>query len=272
MRNELLTRVTASDREFSRRLETLLPPGAAVFQLPVVSFPEAPSVHQMIDYEQFRPYLWTDSLRFSYGTHKGREREEWQLRASGLEPGALNEYLGAHGFDAIVINRRGYEDRAQALESKLGAAEGPLVESSERDLVAYRVKKTASKRPKTYSTVALAEGFPWGWENNSEARWAWSNGRARLRFVRPTTSGRRYQIRLSVETLIERDLMVRIGDEMLASVNLVPGRGVTVAVDWVARGGERYLDLDTDRAAERPSNGDSRLLGFRIMNPVIEER
>jgi hypothetical protein len=77
---------------------------------------------------------------------------------------------------------------------------------------------------------------------------------------------------MSVETLVERELVVRIGDQVLASVELVPGKGASVAIDWVAREGEKHLVLDTNRAAERPSNGDSRLLGFRVIDPVVEER
>ena len=54
-----------------------LPPGAMVFQLPVMAFPEVAPAHNLGDYEHFRPYLATRALRFSYGMLKGRSRHRW---------------------------------------------------------------------------------------------------------------------------------------------------------------------------------------------------
>ena len=74
----------------------------------------------MQDYEHFRPFLWTRTLRFSYGTDKGREREGWQRHVwERLMPKEMVAYLEGHGFDAIMINRRGFADNARSLESGL---------------------------------------------------------------------------------------------------------------------------------------------------------
>ena len=66
----------------------------------------------MADYEPFRPYLHTTSLRYSYGTNKGRVRRG--LAGSGdrlASAGACCAALEAAGFGAVIVNRKGYEDR-----------------------------------------------------------------------------------------------------------------------------------------------------------------
>lgn len=138
----IIARTVHSDQRFAHTLERRLPEGAAIFQLPIMGFPEAEAIVNMTDYEHFRPYLWTESLRYSYGTHKGRPREDWQTLAAGLPPAQMVEYVAEKGFRALYINRKGFADRAAALEAelkKLGLAE--LVTSPDHDLVAYRIPR-----------------------------------------------------------------------------------------------------------------------------------
>jgi phosphoglycerol transferase len=140
-----ISETMASDRRFGRDLERALKRRAAVFMLPVMEFPESSPIVDMADYEPMRLFLWTRSLRFSYGNHKGRPRERWQRQAAGLAPSDMVTYLGQHGFDALLINRRGFADRAQGLESRLSHLrkhESPL-----GDLVAYELKRTGSALP-----------------------------------------------------------------------------------------------------------------------------
>ncbi len=70
-----MTAKVMADRALASELDSRLPQGAAVFQLPVMEFPESPPIASMYDYEPFRPYLWSKTLRFSYGAHKGAERQ-----------------------------------------------------------------------------------------------------------------------------------------------------------------------------------------------------
>ena len=64
------------DEKFVRDMENILPPGAMIFQLPVMDFPEAP-LRTESSYDHLRPYLFTRQLRFSFGSMKGRLREQW---------------------------------------------------------------------------------------------------------------------------------------------------------------------------------------------------
>src|SRR5262249_2167724 len=67
-----------SDDDFIRKLQSSLPAGAMVFQLPAVPFPENPRVGKMFDYDHARGYLHSQTLRWSYGAVKGRASEVWQ--------------------------------------------------------------------------------------------------------------------------------------------------------------------------------------------------
>jgi hypothetical protein len=108
-----------SDRALGRELESALPHGAMIFQLPVVGFPEVTPPNRLADYELFRPFLHTDTLRFSYGAAKFRARSRWQRDLENAPAGALVKRLEAWGFAALYINRKGYEDRAERLLKEL---------------------------------------------------------------------------------------------------------------------------------------------------------
>jgi hypothetical protein len=134
----------ASDAMLVRSLETALPAGAMLFQLPVVDFPEGPRIHRATDYEHLRPYLHASQLRFSYGSDKGGAREAWQRRAEALEPEALADGLERIGFSGLLINRKAYEDGAAALRARLAASgRQEAWESPDHDFLVIRLTPAA---------------------------------------------------------------------------------------------------------------------------------
>jgi hypothetical protein len=115
-----------SDRGFVEDVERLMPQGAMVFQLPIVSYPEQPPVVRMHDYALFRGYLHSDTLRWSYGAMRGRP-EDWTRELAGRPLEDVMRQVAAAGFSGIYIDREGFEDRAHELEVHLTAALGPAV-------------------------------------------------------------------------------------------------------------------------------------------------
>lgn len=95
-----------SDRRFTEAMERDLPENAMVFQLPIMDYPENANKH-VLSYEHFRPYLFSRTLRFSFGGEKGRPFADWQHDLDGLAPAQLVAKLEQYGFSAIYINRRG---------------------------------------------------------------------------------------------------------------------------------------------------------------------
>ena len=107
-----------ADREFAAAIEKALPTGAMVFQIPVMEFPESP-VPGVASYAHFRPYLYSKALRFSFGTMKGRERDQWQHQMAALPLKKQVQEIKDRGFAAIYLNRNGLPDRGKALEETL---------------------------------------------------------------------------------------------------------------------------------------------------------
>ncbi len=111
-------------KAFGSGLERRLPPGSSLFQLPVVPFPEWPDVNGMLDYDEFLPYLWSDGLRWSYGSIKGRPEADWQARVDSDDPSSDLPGLVGLGFAGIVVDTAGYADDGAAISAKLDAALG----------------------------------------------------------------------------------------------------------------------------------------------------
>ena len=134
----------ASDRAFTIELEKALRPGSMVFQLPVMSFPEAQPIEKMTDYDHLRPYLHSSTLRYSYGTIRGRGNDRWQLPLSRLPASEMVSTLERFGFAAVYINRQGYADRGASLVAALAAAgRDEVIESPAGDLVGVILRPAA---------------------------------------------------------------------------------------------------------------------------------
>ncbi|HUF80600.1 MAG TPA: sugar translocase, partial [Burkholderiales bacterium] len=135
-----------ADRRFVREVEGLLPRGALVYQLPYHPYPEAGPRHALKDYGLFRGYLHSESLRWSYGSMKGREADAW-LRSIAALP--LDRHLGAvagKGYEAVYVDRRGFADRGAQLESGLKSVLGPpAVVSADGHLAVYRIDAAKSR-------------------------------------------------------------------------------------------------------------------------------
>lgn len=124
-----------ADRTYFEQVERRLGSDAAVFQLPAVWYPEHPPVNGMGDYEEFKPYLFTRSLKFSYGVAQGRAGYAWISTVAGLPAADLIERTHDFGFSAILIDARAYADDALGkLTGALDAAlpQPPLVSADRR--------------------------------------------------------------------------------------------------------------------------------------------
>jgi hypothetical protein len=146
---------------FSRGIETTVGHGCSVFQLPVVQFPENPAVHDMADYAQFRPYLTSSTLRWSYGGFRGTSLADWQLALPQASTGGLVDDVVAAGFCAVEVDRAGFSDHGTRLRAELTALLGPPI-SSTRDgrLLAWDLspaRKTLTSRIDASQVKAMGD-------------------------------------------------------------------------------------------------------------------
>jgi hypothetical protein len=114
---DALERAWDSDESFMRDIERELGAGAAVFQMPYVFFPEAGMIVGTGPYDQVRGWLHADSLRWSWGSVRGREGD-WQGALVRLPVPEALDALTAVGFSGLMIDRAGYDDHAAGIEAE----------------------------------------------------------------------------------------------------------------------------------------------------------
>lgn len=252
----------SSDREIIATVEAQLPPGATLFQMPVVDFPEVGPLVGMGDYEHFRPYLYSKTLRYSYGSVKGRSREAWQKEAATLPAPRMVAMLERYGFDAIWINRKGYADGAAALINDLRSAGRANVLGENPDYLCLALQP--AREPE------LPPEFARGWhrlEIGGDQDWRWSSGAAEMVLYGPESAAKQVRLVFQITTVQPRRLKIVAANETLAEMTLAPDqppRPIELAL--VLQPGANHVRLETEVPGELPANGDPRTLAFCIRN------
>ena len=121
-----------SDADFFSAVEQQLPPGAAVYELPYLPWPEGGTTAGVVDQDLWRGFLHSNALRWSFGGMRGRDAD-WQEYTTRQPVPAMVDALTAAGFDGIQLDRQGYADRS--LETEIATALGgeqPLVSADGR--------------------------------------------------------------------------------------------------------------------------------------------
>ncbi|MDP2183254.1 MAG: hypothetical protein Q8K99_11885 [Actinomycetota bacterium] len=125
-----------NDDAFVAAVEASVPPGSMIFQLPYVPFPESPPVGGMPDYEHFKAYIHSKTLRWSYGAMRGRESDIWQRQVSSLPAAEFLAQIEARGFAGVWVDRRGGGANEPGMQAALGV---PPIQSADGQLAFYRI-------------------------------------------------------------------------------------------------------------------------------------
>lgn len=262
-----VAQTVVSDHKFVDELETKLPRGSAVFQLPVSDYPEVDAVNDMKDYEHFRPYLYSKTLRFSYGSDKGRTRERWQREAEQLGPPGLIPLLERYGFSAVLLNKKAYVDRATSLVQAFRTAGRGNILAESRDFIAIEVK--AARQP------ILPPEFDSHWfplEAGPHENWRWSDGDATIILHNNESSARQVQIKFALVVSHSQQVAIVAPSGQLYAASLAPGDPPhPVQLAFSIPPGSTALRFDTDRSGQLPGNDDPRKLAFSVRNFTIEK-
>lgn len=264
-----------SDAAFFDSVEEELGPGSAVFQLPYAPFPEWWPTSGMQPFDNFRGYLHTSDLRWSFGATYARP-EDWQ-------PGVIDEStrqvlprISAAGFDGLVIDRRGYADDGAEIESAISGEVGaePRVAADGRfaffDLRRYGEELEASPaqleslRSATLSPLVTQAGA-------GLTRWTPPNGNyspnfrmdgttAQLGLVNPSDSAREATLKLTLPQ--EAGSALEVGLPTGEAARLQPGRSLREAVSLAP--GTTLVEL---RASGEAGPG---LIGVRLYDAGVE--
>jgi phosphoglycerol transferase len=195
-------RLFYEDQFFISQLESRLPAGTMVFQLPHTVFPFDYGRERMLRYDQARAYLHSKTLRWSWGAMPDRNHN-WAKVTAELPLHEFIERIIFAGFGGLLIDRYGYKDSKveQSVLSYLGPASkfdlgGRWVFF---DLRAFRERLESSlsseERARREEVAKLTVRIEWlpsfSFSENSPGktfRWCGRNGT--IRFVNDS-SGRR---------------------------------------------------------------------------------
>lgn len=130
---------------FIEQLESKLPKGSAIYQLPYMAFPEVPPMFGLHTYEHATGFTNSKALLWNYGGMKGRTGDQF-FRALAKEPIYKQiEVVQKLGFAAIYIDRRGFSDNGAKILAELNQIIGtPLIARADDQIVVYKLKPTES--------------------------------------------------------------------------------------------------------------------------------
>lgn len=168
-------------------------PGAMILQLPNVQFPENGMENGMKDYSHFVGYLYSNSLKWSYGAMKGREGSVFLNNLCGLEVEDMVEQAAESGFAGIYIDRYGYiQSDVDELEESLFQITGQLPIISENGRYSYfslkqyisrnNVRFKKSTISKNLIEVSNGENM-YFMEEDIESKWYWCQNHSILKLV-----------------------------------------------------------------------------------------
>jgi phosphoglycerol transferase len=273
-----------NDEQFIQRIESSVPSGTMIFQLPYVPFPEYPHVNKMVDYDHLRGYIHSRALRWSYGTMKNRAGDLWLQRVAALPNDELLQTLSFAGFGGIYLDRNGYEDHGAAKEAEFAAAlqTQPLVSGNGR-LIFFNLADYTRRLRERYSDAdwqtrqdqalhPIMLDWKGGFsdlESGGGKTWRWCSSEGELRIYNTLPRARTLSLEMWFATGHEQPselfLSGLISEQL--KVNSTPSfysKTVTVAP------GESVISLrSTAKRVEAPL--DSRFLVFRVENFKLTE-
>lgn len=135
-----------STRDFISQMEKQLPPGAMIFQLPDPPYPHTPKVFDMESHQHLGSYVVSHSARFSWPALSGNGLVFHRGLSMIGDPGALAEALSIVGFEGMLLDRWGLDERGVASIRRLkdfGAE--TVLESSEGRFLYLSLKKVKQR-------------------------------------------------------------------------------------------------------------------------------
>ena len=164
-----------ADVHFVEEMERKLSPGAAVYQLPYLSFPESGGVNKLGDYDLLIPFFLSQHLKFNFGGMRGRPGDDFFSRISSLPISEQIAIVKRLGFSAIYLDRRGYKDEGKAIEAHIRNMPGVhfLMQDAGGLRLVFRVDNAAPLIPDStkpadiYKIAGLSEGFGFGFYEDS---------------------------------------------------------------------------------------------------------
>jgi phosphoglycerol transferase len=274
------------DHYFVQSIEKTVPAGTAIFQLPYMPFPESTPVHDMHDYEHFRGYLHSRSLRWSYGAMKGRPGGLWYRDMSAKPPEELLKGLALAGFGGITINRAGYEDGGTFIDNELRRLLGrDPITSADGWLLFFDISEYARRLRSTLGDDAWAEGqssalhtvgATWGGgyhsrEGVDQANWRWCSQAGELVLTNPSAEEKDVTLTMGCQAAAGRAELLHLRGPGFADNLKVDDETITPFTKTLRLPPGRTRLTFACEGQRLRSAGEQRVLYFRVMNFSLRE-
>ncbi|MCD7842539.1 MAG: hypothetical protein LUG56_08745 [Lachnospiraceae bacterium] len=194
-----------SDRAFVEAIEDMEEEGSMILQLPIVRYPEAGTVNEMKDYSHFVGFLYSDTLRWSYGVMYGRDGYDVldDLKAEDLTAEELVLTAASMGYTGIYIDEDGYtEEELILLEEGLEELldEAPLVSEKEDKLYFSLTAYISQNEIGTdYLSLIYTDGI-YGEEGSGDSSWNWMEEEGTIRIYNWSDQERHITLTLTISS------------------------------------------------------------------------
>jgi phosphoglycerol transferase len=275
--------VFQSDKEFAQRIESELPPHAQVFEVPCISCPETRLNGPLSGYEMAKPYIHTNTLRWTYGAFDAQEAMHWQCTVREKPIGEMLTQLALADFKGVFIDRRCFPDGAKAVEAEIERlTKIPVIASKNGqlsfcNLCAYCDTLRAPYDAAAYERLHAAALNPctWQWGDGFHCHegtlwntWRWSKPRSIMELTNPGNEPRWVTLHAEILTAFPDPSHLHIRSPLFAD-NL-DINNVATAWQWKVHlpPGTHQLEF----VCEGPCAFDNRgALSFRLLNFHIAE-
>ncbi len=129
------------DKKFIKKIENTMPPGAPIYQLPYIQYPEGRSlVGGGSYYELLKGYLHSNDLKWSFPVMKGRKADYFFSNLSKEPVQKQLKVIKELGYQGVYIERTGYKDHGKNIEHKFNQVLGsPDIVSEDKTKVFYKL-------------------------------------------------------------------------------------------------------------------------------------
>jgi hypothetical protein len=297
-----------SDAEFISRIESALPKGSMIYQMPFHQFPEGWPLNNMDDYRLFAGVIHSKHLKWSFGAMRGRYPDQWHKALNAMSLDQKLNTLSFVGFEGIYIDRRAYtSSEISELEQSLSEFLGePALYSNDNNLAFFDMANYNKQIRSSYSDNELAnlkhsllediyslsnyefrkeiflqygenefkEGFLQGpgWSGpETEGTWTDGNGPAVLQFnLNDKQKMNDLQFTMQVNAMLADSYSI-LANGLLVS-GIISEAGI---IDVMIPRDILYLDDILTIAIvlnnpKIPNNSDQRLLGIRVASVSIK--
>ena len=250
-------------RTYTSALEDRLGAGCAVFQAPVVPYPETRGPVDSADYDQLKPYLAGADLRWSAGAMRGTAAADWMLGVDAGDLRALAGDLRSVGFCALEVDTEAFtaaQDPTARLTDALG---DPVATTPDGTFVAWDLRAAGAageddraRRTRTLEPVVLSVG---GYEpevvDGTLGRYLGPYGTVSVANLGPAAE---VAVTMSVEGVgpEPREVVVTRGGQEVARVTTSRAHPAELAFTVPAARGRTVLSLEVTGPREKERRGD----------------